>query len=222
MFFKYPVLSGNNTVLFIPKNVFNILKFVNLGGKFKMKDSGSITILLKQHRGENEEAVNKLIPLIYDQLKLIARRYIIKENKDQTLNTTGLVHETYMRMIKQEVDFVNRGHFYAIVATTMRRILLEAARSKNTVKRGEGASKVAFKEHFMISKEDADHLISVNAALEKLETLDAELATIVELKYFGGLQNKEIAVALSCSESTVKRGWRTAKAWLFDYLKDID
>src|SRR5699024_4157146 len=99
------------------------------------------------------------------------------------------------------------------------RILLEAARAKNTVKRGEGASKVDLKDHFMISKEDADQLISINSALEKLETLDAELAAIVELKYFGGLQNKEIAEALGCSESTVKRGWRTTKSWLFDYLK---
>ena len=186
-----------------------------------MEDSGAITLLLRQHKGKNEEAVNKLIPLIYDQLKVIARRYIIKEDKDLTLNTTGLVHEAYMRMIKQEVDFVNRGHFYAIVATTMRRILLEAARAKNTVKRGEGASKVDLKDHFMISKEDADQLISINSALEKLETLDAELAAIVELKYFGGLQNKEIAEALRCSESTVKRGWRTAKSWLFDYLKEM-
>lgn len=183
-------------------------------------NEASITIMLKENHGGNEEMVNRLIPVIYDQLKHIAHNFMIRENKDHTLNTTGLVHETYMRMLKQHVEYENRAHFYAIVATTMRRILLESARSKKAIKRGEGASKIPLKEHFLISEEDADQLISIDAALTKLQQMDPRLAQIVEMRYFGGLKSKEIAAALECSESTVKRGWRMAKAWLYESLND--
>lgn len=178
-----------------------------------------ITRMLQDHRGERDMMVNKLMPVIYDQLKLIAHRYIIRERNDHTLNTTGLVHEAYMKLLKQHVEYQNRAHLYAIVATTMRRILLEAARAKNTQKRGEGAYKVPLEEHFVISDSDADQLITINTALERLEVIDERLAQIVELRYFGGMNSKEIAAAMDCSESTVKRGWRTAKAWLYDTLK---
>lgn len=182
-------------------------------------DRNEITVLLRKHQAGSEEVVDALMPLIYGQLKLMAHRYMIRENGDHTLNTTGLVHEAYLRMLKQNADYQNRSHFYAIVATTMRRILLEAARSKKAQKRGEGAHKVPLEEHFIISEEDADQLITIDAALNRLQTVDERLAQIVELRYFGGLNTKEIALAIDCSESTVKRGWQTAKAWLFEYLK---
>ena len=181
--------------------------------------SHEITVLLRKHQAGNEEVVDKLIPLIYEQLKLMAHKYMIRENSDHTLNTTGLVHEAYLRILKQNADYQNRSHFYAIVATTMRRILLEAARSKKAQKRGDGAHKVPLEEHFIISEEDADQLITIDAALNRLQAIDERLAQIVELRYFGGLNTEEIAMAIECSESTVNRGWQTAKAWLFEYLK---
>lgn len=182
------------------------------------KSNQPITILLNKHQAGNEQVVDKIIPIIYEQLKVMAHKYMIKENQDHTLNTTGLVHEAYLRLLGQNTDFQNRSHFYAIVAKTMRRILLEAARSKKANKRGNGASKIPLEDHFIISEMDADQLITIDAALQKLQTLDERLAKVVELRYFGGLNTKEIAAAIDCSESTIKREWRTAKAWLFEYL----
>lgn len=187
-----------------------------------MGDSkNQVTILLKDlHEGKND-ALNNLIPIIYEQLKIMAHRFIIKENPDLTLNTTGLVHEAYIRVLGQEKnDYQNRSHFYAIVSTTMRRILLEAARSKRATKRGSGAQKVQLEEHFVISETDADQLITIDEALHKLQKLDPRLAKVVECRYFGGMNIEEIALATNSSQSTVKRDWRIAKAWLYQYLND--
>lgn len=181
-----------------------------------------VTLLLKDYHNGKSQALNDLVPIIYDQLKLMAHRFIIKESYDLTLNTTGLVHEAYIRVLGQEKnDYQNRSHFYAIVSTTMRRILLEAARSKRAVKRGSGAQKVGLEDHFIISETDADQLISIDDALQKLHKLDPRLAKVVECRYFGGMKIEEIALATDSSESTVKRDWRVAKAWLYQHLKGI-
>ncbi len=186
-----------------------------------MSDSNKqVTVLLQDYHNGNVQAIEKLVPIIYDQLKAIAHRFMVKENANHTLNTTGLVHEAYLRILAQENNnYQNRSHFYAIVATTMRRILLEVARSKNAVKRGSGANKIQLEEHFIISQNDADQIITIDSALKKLHQIDPRLAQVVELRYFGGMNVEEIAEAIDCSPSTVKRDWRTAKAWLYQYLK---
>lgn len=174
-----------------------------------------ITHLLNDWKSGDERAMAKIMDLVYSQLKIMAHRYTIKERADNTLNTTGLVHEAFLRIIDQNNRaYQNREHFYAIVATCMRRVILEVARSRNAEKRGSGAKKVKMQDHFLISQEDADQIITVNSALEKLETFDKRLAQVIEYRYFGGMKFEEIAEAMECSLSTVKRDWRLARAWL--------
>ncbi len=181
-----------------------------------------VTHLLNDWRDGNEHAMGKLMDAVYDQLKLMAHRYNLKERQDNTLNTTGLVHEAFLRMVEQKNrNYENRSHFYAIVSTCMRRIILEVARSRNAQKRGSGAHKVELQDHFLISDNDAEQILSVNDALEKLEQFDPKLAQIVEYRYFGSMKLEEIAEAMQCSLSTVKRDWRLAKSWLSAEFKDI-
>lgn len=178
-----------------------------------------ITVLLNDWKEGDEEAMGKVMGMVYDQLKVMAHRYTIKERPDNTLNTTGLVHDAYLRILGQNNRaYENRSHFYAIVSTCMRRVILEVVRARNAHKRGNGAHKVALEEHFLISDADADQILSINAALEKLSEFDARLAEITEYKYFGGMKTEEIAEAMDCSVSTVKRDWRLAKMWLQDEL----
>jgi RNA polymerase sigma-70 factor (ECF subfamily) len=185
------------------------------------QDADQITHLLNDWKSGDEEAMSQVMAMVYDQLKLLAHRYTIKERSDRTLNTTGLVHEAYLKIIKQNNrNYQDRAHFYAIVSTCMRRVILEVARSRNTNKRGNDAQKVEVKEHFLISETDADQVLSVNEALEKLTGFDPRLAEVVEHRYFGGLKLEEIAEAMDCSLSTVKRDWRLAKTWLQNELKD--
>lgn len=178
-------------------------------------DKYEITHLLNDWKGGDDAAMHKLMGVVYDQLKIMAHRYTIKERSDNTLNTTGLVHEAFLRIVDQNNrEYQNRSHFYAIVATCMRRVILEVARSRKAEKRGNGAHKVELEDHFMIAPNDAEQILGVNDALEKLETFDPRLSKIVEYRYFGGLKLEEIAEAMECSLSTVKRDWRLAKTWL--------
>ena len=178
-------------------------------------DDHPITHLLNNWKSGDEAAMSQVMAMVYDQLKILAHRYTIKERSDYTLNTTGLVHEAYLKILKQNNrSYQNRGHFYAIVSTCMRRILLELARSRNAQKRGSGAARVELEDHFLISETDADQILTVNDALEKLAEFDARLAEVVEYRYFGGLKLEEIAESMGCSLSTVKRDWRLAKKWL--------
>lgn len=187
----------------------------------KSTESNAVTHLLSDWQSGDDEAMSKLMAMVYDQLKVLAHRYTIKERADRTLNTTGLVHEAYLRVIKQNSrEYQNRAHFYAIVSTCMRRVILEVARSRNANKRGSGAHKVELQDHFLISEADADQILSINDALERLGDLDPRLAEVVECRYFGGMKLEEIAEALDCSLSTVKRDWRLAKNWLHNELKD--
>lgn len=178
-------------------------------------NNDEITHLLNDWNSGDEQAMGKIMDLVYSQLKMMARHYTIKERADNTLNTTGLVHEAFLKIVDQNNrEYQNRAHFYAIISTCMRRVILEVARTRNTDKRGSGAHKVKMQDHFLISQEDADQIITVNSALEKLETFDQRLAQMVEYRYFGGMKFEEIAEALECSLSTVKRDWRLARTWL--------
>lgn len=184
------------------------------------QDPDQITHLLNDWKKGDEDAMSQVMAMVYDQLKLLAHRYTIKERSDHTLNTTGLVHEAYLKLLRQNNrDYQNRAHFYAIVSTCMKRIILEVARARNAQKRGNGAAKVELKDHFLISEADADQILIVNDALEKLAEFDPRLAEVVEFRYFGGLKLEEIAETMDCSLSTVKRDWRLARKWLQTEMK---
>ena len=179
------------------------------------KDEGDITHLLIGWKAGDPDAMDKLMGAVYDRLKEMARRYTVRENPNNTLNTTGLVHEAYLRIVGQNnKSYQNRAHFYAILSTCMRRVILEVARAGNAQKRGGGVRNLELEDYFAIEEGHAEQILGVNDALEKLETFDPRLSKIVEYRYFGGLKLEEIAEALDCSLSTVKRDWRVAKAWL--------
>ena len=180
-----------------------------------MAETGEVTLLLEQLREGSQEAANKLVPLLYDELRRMAGAYMQKERPGHTLQATALVNEAYVRLAGGQNHWQNRAHFFAIAANTMRNILLDYARRKHAGKRGgEGARKVSLDENLMIEGNTLDSVIEVDELLGRLEQVDPRLARIVELRFFGGLNEEETAEAMRISESTVKREWRLAKAWL--------
>jgi RNA polymerase sigma factor (TIGR02999 family) len=171
-------------------------------------------LLLSWHKGD-ESALNRLIPLIYQELRRLARRYMGRENPGHTLQTSALIHEAYLRLINQrEVEWQNRAHFFAVAAQVMRRILIDHARSHNYAKRGGGAPHFSLDEAAVLSNERAAGLIALDDALTSLAAIDPRKSKIVELRFFGGLTVEETAEVLEISPITVMREWRVAKAWL--------
>ena len=156
---------------------------------------------------------------MYDELKQMARRHVARE-RGQTLQATALVHEAYMRLVDQRsVSWQNRAHFFAIAARLMRRILMNRARRRHAAKRGGAAADLSVDDVEIESGEAAFDLVPLDAALTRLETVDPRQGRIVELRFFGGLSIEETAEALEISPATVKREWRTAKAWLYKEIQ---
>ena len=179
------------------------------------------TRLLLQWREGDDDAVHELLPRVYDELKRIAAGYLRHEKKDHTLQTSGLIHEAYFRLIdQQQVDWQNRAHFLGIAARMMRRVLVDHARRRDFAKRGGGAVHLALDDVTPAQQGKSPDLVALDHALDDLERLDPVQAQVVEMRYFGGLTIDEIAVALDVSVSTVTRKWRLAKAWLYDALKE--
>jgi RNA polymerase sigma-70 factor, ECF subfamily len=167
-------------------------------------------VLVDWSKGDGE-APARLMPLIYEELRQLAHQYLQRERADHTLQATGLVHEAYLRMVDQETaTWKNRAHFFGVAAQIMRRILVDYARSHRAKKRGGEWDKLVLDEESAPSSDRSINLV----ALEDLLTLDARQSQIVELRFFGGLTNEEIAEVLDISPTTVKREWRIAKAWL--------
>jgi RNA polymerase sigma factor (TIGR02999 family) len=163
----------------------------------------------------DREALDKLIPIVYEELRRQAARYLQRERPGHTLQTTALVHEAYVRLIDQAgVRWQNRAHFFAIAAEMMRRILVDHARKRRAIKRGGDALKLTLNEALNASGERNLDLIAVDEALTKLAALDHQQARVVELRFFGGLDVEETAEVLSISTRTVKRDWRVAKSWI--------
>ena len=157
------------------------------------------------------------MPLVYDELRSLARRYLSRESAGHTLQTTALVNEAYMRLIDQSrVQWQNRAHFFAISSQMMRRILVDHARKQNYAKRGGGAAKLSLDDVALFSKEKAAELVALDEALEKFAEIDPRRSRVVELRFFGGLNNEEIASVLDISANTVMRDWNLAKAWLYE------
>ena len=180
-----------------------------------------ITQLLSEIKSGRQEVLGELLPLVYDELRRLADNYLRRERSDHTLQPTALVHEAYLRLVGQNpIEWQNRAHFFGIAARLMREILIEYARGRNRQKRG-GAYKtqIAVSDAVSFNDEEQFDVIAVDEALNMLEKLDERQARIVELKFFGGLKNEEIAEVLNISVSTITREWEMARTWLYRELK---
>lgn len=179
-----------------------------------------ITQLLVDWGQGDHGALEKLTPVVYKQLRRLAHRYMEGQRPDHTLQTTALVNEAYLRLADQrKPNFTNRSHFFAVAAKAMRHILVDQAKAAQRQKRGGGAAKIELDEAALISPEEPQAILDLNDALERLATLDSRKAQVVELKYFGGLQQEEIAEVLKVSAVTVRRDWVFAKTWLYGQLQ---
>jgi RNA polymerase sigma factor (TIGR02999 family) len=178
-----------------------------------------LAALLDRARQGQPAAVEELVPILYTELRRIAARSLRRERPGQTLQPTALVHEAYLRLLKDaDLSFQNRAHFLAIAARSMRQILVERARARDAQKRGGHRQRVTLDEGVAVEGPREVELVALDAALERLERVDAAHARIVELRFFGGLTNEEAAEALGVSPATVKRGWAVARAWLYREL----
>jgi len=178
-----------------------------------------ITQLLAEWREGNQSALDELYPLVYDELHRLARRYMSRERKGHTLQTTALINEAYVRLVDQKnVQWANRSHFFAISAQIMRRILIDHARRQAYAKRGGGAQQVSLEEAATVTPDVSAELLRLDEALKSLAAMDPRRGQVVELRYFGGLSNEEIAGVLQVSENTVTRDWNMARAWLYQQL----
>ncbi len=181
-------------------------------------DKQTVTRLLLDWRQGDENALNDLLPQVYEELRRLARRNMRGERKNHTLETTALVHEAYVRLIEADVAWQDRVHFFAVAAGMMRRILIDHARAARRVKRGGGADKVGLDEALAISDAPDKDVIDLDEALKALAEKDPRKSRILELHYFGGLSYEEIAEAVSVSPATVHRELRFSKAWLHQQL----
>ncbi len=177
--------------------------------------SSSVSQLLIAWSQGDEAALAQLTPLVYDELHRLARRYMRRENPGHTLQTSALVNEAYLRLVDQKnVRWQNRSHFFGIAAQLMRRILVDHARSHARQKRGGHAQRLSFDATAILTKESVVDLVAIDEALTKLAEFDPQKSRIVEMKFFGGLTNDEVAEYLNVSSRTIEREWRKAKAWL--------
>ena len=173
-----------------------------------------VTRLLVDWGNGDQGALDELIPLVYDELRRIAGRYMRRESQGHTLQTSALVNEAYLRLVDQKsLQWQNRAHFFGVAAQLMRRVLVDHARSRSRAKRGGRAQMVSLAEQAIISKEVAD-VIALDEALKNLAEMDPRKSQIVEMKFFGGLTTEEVAEVLKVTSRTVEREWRKAKAWL--------
>ena len=181
-----------------------------------------VTQLLGDWSQGDQGALEKLAPLVYEELRRLAHHYMERQPPGHTLQTTALVNEAYLRLAEQSTpSFTNRSHFFAVAAKAMRQILVNHANAQRRQKRGGGADKVELDEGALISPEQPTAILDLNDALERLATLDFRKAHVVELKYFGGLTEEEIAEVLKISPVTVRRDWVFARAWLQGELHKV-
>ena len=182
----------------------------------EVHSSGEVTVLLQQIRAGDSSAVGRLIPLVLHELRTLARMQLKSERAGHTLQPTALVNEAYLRLVGDQArDWQNRAHFIGVSVSVMRRILIDHARRKQALKRGAGEFPLAEAEDYApLSCEQADELIALNIALDRLEEMNPRQRQVVELRYFGGLSLEETAEILNVSPITVKRDWVAARAWL--------
>lgn len=180
-----------------------------------MSSPGNVTELLQAWSDGDQSAVDKLIPLIYDELRRLAEHYLRRERPNHTLQPTALVHEAYLRLVNQrQVQWHNRAYFFGAAAQVIRRILVDHAREHQAAKRGGGEHKVTLDEDVALSEQRDLDLLALDDALRRLAEIDPQKSRIVELRFFSGLSIEETAEVLGVSTATVTRQWRTVKAWL--------
>ena len=185
--------------------------------------SPDVTALLADLRGGDEAAVDAILPHVYGELQDLAHRQLRGERPDHTLNTTALVHEAYLKLVRQDgVDWQSRAHFLGVAAMAMRRILINYARTRRAEKRGGGAALATLHDGEVGRVARTDELLALDEALDRLGERSARAARVVEMWFFGGLTHAEIAEALGVSEPTVRRDWRAARAWLSHALSEPD
>lgn len=184
------------------------------------RDSSEVTELLIAWGNGDQGAFEHLIPMVYEELRLQARRALRKEREGHTLQTTALVHEVYFRLIDQKsVSWKNRAQFFGIAAQMMRRILVDHARRAAVAKRGGGETPLPLDERIALEASAAE-LLALDDSLSDMASREPQLAKLVELRYFGGLSNNELAEVLGISIPTITRRWRMAKAWLFTHMSE--
>ena len=184
-----------------------------------VSEASDVTVLLHRARQGDKDSLDRLLPLVYGELRRVAENQLRGERAGHTLQPTALVHEAYLRLIGQHsVDWNNRAHFFSIAAETMRRILVNHAVERRAQKRGSGETLLALDELNGVGGESSIDLILLDEALVTLAELDRQQAKVIELRFFGGLTIAEVAEVLNVSEATVNREWRSAKAWVMAQL----
>lgn len=182
--------------------------------------SSEITRLLRAWSSGDQAALDQLMPLVYQELRKMAGRYMSRQNPDHTLQTTALIHEAYLRLVDQtQKQWNGSAHFFAVAATAMRHILVDYARSRQVAKRGGEIPVISLEEAAIVSAERAAEVVALDDALKTLAEIDPRKSKIVELRYFGGLSVEETAEVVQVSPVTVMRDWNLARAWLYRELK---
>ena len=187
-----------------------------------MHDPGEITRLLEALKAGDRESYDRLFSLVYEDLRERAHLQLVRAPDGQTLDTTALVHEAYVKLAgATDAAWHDRGHFFAVAAKAMRHILVDHARRRSATKRGGAARRVSMDPAALKVEEAADQILALDEALTRLGSLDERLSRVVELRFFGGLSVEETAKALDISERTVKRDWRAARAFLYRQLGEL-
>ena len=195
------------------------IEFRPLAGDNNMTQTHDVTQLLLDWSNGDRAALDKLMPLIDEELRRLAHRYMNRERAGHTLQTTALVNEAFLRLVnRKNLQWQNRAHFFGIAAHLMRTILVDHARAHASAKRGGGARNLELNEALVVSQQKASEVIALDEALKQLALLDPQQSRIVELRFFGGLTVEEAAEVLDVSPATIKREWSTAKAWLYHEL----
>jgi len=180
-----------------------------------------ITRLLEAMRDGDETAMERLVPLVYQQLRRIAQRHLRRQGAGHTLDTTALVHEAYIKMVDQtSAAWADRAHFFAVAACAMRQVLVNHAHRHATAKRGGGWRRIPFDETLLAVGEQAEMLVALDEALTRLARLNERLSRVVEYRFFGGMTEEEAALALGVSDRTVRRDWLKARMWLYTELAE--
>lgn len=179
-----------------------------------------VTLLLARARDGDAEALDRLIPIVYEELRMLARRQRRRQSPAETLNTTALVHEAYVRLSRNGKEFADRQHFFRVAARAMRGVLVDHARTQGRQKRGGNAPVLSLDADLAVAPEAAPQLLALDEALTQLATFQERMAEVVELRYFVGLTIPETADVLGLSETTVKREWSAARAWLHHTLSE--
>jgi RNA polymerase sigma factor (TIGR02999 family) len=183
----------------------------------------NVSQVLEDMKAGDHRAADKLLPLVYDEFRALARHYLAQERANHTLQPTALVHEAYMKLVDQtRVDWQGRSHFFAVAAQAMRRILVDHARSRQRDKRGGGRARVVLDEEVALSPQKDEDVLALDEALQRLAKLDPRQAKVVELRFFGGMNVEEVAQALGVSKRTVEGDWTFARAWLSKELRGTE